>query len=123
MPSAKYAFALSSLRFSNGRTAILFSGGLNCAARETSPRNIQIAAAPITRPTTPAPTSLGYRRDQRQIRVGADTCAFTRGTLWSSLSFFTSVNGRYTASGVSAFAMSHLGPGSDRKIDRRQQHE
>src|SRR5215469_14819672 len=26
MPSAKYAFALSSLRFSKGRTAILFSG-------------------------------------------------------------------------------------------------
>src|SRR5947207_9976337 len=88
MPSAKYAFALSSLRFSNGRTAILFSGGLNGAARETSPRNIQIAAAPIRTPTTPAPTSLGYRRDQRQIRGGADTCAFTRGTLWSSLSFF-----------------------------------
>jgi hypothetical protein len=26
MPSAKYAFALSSLKFSNGRTAMLFSG-------------------------------------------------------------------------------------------------
>jgi len=26
MPSAKYALALSSLRFSNGRTAMLFSG-------------------------------------------------------------------------------------------------
>jgi len=39
------------------------------------------------------------------------------GTLWSSLSVFTTVNGRYTALGVSAFAMSNLGLGSDRKID------
>ena len=46
----------------NGRTAILFSGGLNWDLWKSSPRNNQITAAPKTRPATPVATNFGLRR-------------------------------------------------------------
>src|SRR5215831_6265688 len=58
---------------------MLLSGGLNCDARKSSPRNNQTAAAPKRRPAVAAPTSLGLRCDQRQIRAGGETGRATIG--------------------------------------------
>src|SRR5436309_10029175 len=66
-------------RIGKCRTAILLSGGLNCDARKSSPRNNQTAAAPKRRPAVAAPTSLGLRCDQRQIRAGGETGRATIG--------------------------------------------
>src|SRR5438034_7614888 len=74
MPSAKKAFSFSSLRFSKGRTAILFSGiaaacdwggfvttatGLFCGLIF---QNYNLAGVKIIRPASPQPTSI-FRLD------------------------------------------------------------
>src|SRR4029453_11260702 len=79
MPSHKYSWSFVLLESANGRTAILLSGGLNCDARKSSPRNNQTVAAPKRRPAAAAPTNLGLRRDQRHIRVGGETGRATIG--------------------------------------------
>src|SRR4029453_12079639 len=79
MPSHKYSWSFVLLESANGRTAILLSGGLNCDARKSSPRNNQTAAAPKRRPAVAVPTSLGLRCDQRQVRARGETGRATIG--------------------------------------------
>src|SRR5882724_8664723 len=88
MPSAKYAFALSSLRFSNGRTAMLFSGTRTVALLVVSSergdavggddarlKKIKELATRATADTTKATTSRGFgHRGGLTGRTTADLC-------------------------------------------------
>src|SRR5436309_10172781 len=86
MPSAKYAFALSSLRFSNGRTAMLFSGTRTVALLAVSSergdavgddarlKKIKELATRATADTTKATTSRGFGHRGLTGRTTAGLC-------------------------------------------------
>src|SRR6184192_1137353 len=86
MPSAKYAFALSSLRFSNGRTAMLFSGTRTVALLAVSSergdavgddarlKKIKELATRATADTTKATTSRGFGHRGLTGRTPAGLC-------------------------------------------------
>src|SRR5882724_1267477 len=87
MPSAKYALALSSLRFSNGRTAMLLSGTRTAALLAVSSergdavgddarlKKIKELATRATADTTKATTSRGFgHRGGLTGRTTADLC-------------------------------------------------
>src|SRR5262245_3661103 len=84
MPSAKYAFALSSLKFANGRTAMLFSGIDDDAAsasvssvRGTSREDVRAFLSNASVPKTiSVPIDMPMVQRLRQTRGGAATRSF-----------------------------------------------
>src|SRR5437899_4989321 len=75
IPSAKYAFSLSLLRFSNGKTAMLFSGiAVGVEACATAPT---LACAGLKKPKYKPPTASASKQSDASAR--ARTLFFDRG--------------------------------------------